>query len=170
MANTYEAIATANGTGSSGTITFSSIPSTYTDLVVVCYGLSSTSNANVTTQFNGDTGTNYSYTILWGNGTSALSVRYTNKTFIQDFGQDTGMGATNGIFSPIIINVMNYANTTTYKTALISSSGVNDASAGELSRYVGLWRSTAAINSLTVKCSSNFTTTSTFSLYGIKAA
>jgi hypothetical protein len=164
--STYTPIATANGTGSSSVITFSSIPQTYTDLVLVCAPRTS-SNVNMYIQFNGDTSsTNYSWTILDGNGTTATSLNYVNGSF-QRMSYTTAPNTDNN--TNTIMNIMNYTNATTYKTTLTRS---NKADAG-VDAIVGLWRATpAAITSFTITAASSatFATTSTFSLYGIAAA
>ena len=163
MAATYEPIATTTLGSAAASYTFSSIPSTYTDLVLVA----STKNSVVTVnglfiRYNGDTSTNYSSTYLYGNGTSAVSSRNSSQT--QGIvGWD---GTTN--FTPTIISIQNYANATTYKTALSRS---NEPSA-RVAAWVSLWRSTSAITSITLTSESpaNFAIGSTFTLYGIKAA
>lgn len=161
--NTYESIATQTLGSATATVTFSSIPSTYTDLVLVCNFGASSSGQDFTFQFNGDTGTNYSFTRMYGNGTSAVSGRETNqsKIYADSVGVSTSLQAAD------IIQVMNYSNTTTYKTALVR---VADA-AKSTEAVVGLWRSTSAINSISLAMTSgNLLSGSTFSLYGIKAA
>ena len=160
--NTYEAIATNTVSGSSTTaVTFSSIPSTYTDLVLITNATASTSGQGMNLTFNGDTGSNYSSTRLYGNGSSATSDRQTNGPFI-----NFALGSFNN-GQLVIANVMNYSNTTTNKTVTLRQ---NDASAF-VGALVGLWRSTAAINAITIQISGgNYVAGSTFSLYGIKAA
>jgi hypothetical protein len=165
MTATYEKIAAYTVPSSTASYTFSSIPATYTDLVLVgsckntvgaTYGL--------LLQYNGDTASNYSTTLLWGNGSSASSFRYTT----QYNGVFAGWaGSTN--FSPYIINIQNYANTTTYKTTLSRSSDAGD----RVATTVSLWRKTPeAINSIKVafEPSANLATGTTLTLYGIKAA
>jgi hypothetical protein len=163
MATTYEPIATTTGTGASGTITFSSISAGYTDLVLIANGKIDAGTANLQVQFNGDTTSLYSTTILYGDGTSALSARNSGT------GTYVCWAAYWNVTNPAnsIINIQNYSNTTTYKT-LISR---NSATTYGTETMAGLWRSTAAINSITLKTNANnFTTASTFTLYGIKAA
>lgn len=165
--NTYVALATTTASGSTGTITFSSIPSTYTDLVLVMNFANSTAAADTRVQFNGDTGTNYSYTYLAGSGSSASSGRASSGTSIQFSNGPTGSTTTN---ETAIMQIMNYANATTYKTALTRVNVADGAYAG-VGANVGLWRSTSAITSLTFTMSTgNLTSSSTFSLYGILAA
>ncbi len=156
--NTYEAIATQTLGSAAASVTFSSIPGTYTDLVLIFNGTGST-GGNVTFQFNGDTSTNYSATILYGDGSSAGSVRVSNQSSMNIGSVGTG-------FTTDILNVMNYSNATTYKTAVGRFSRPD-----EVGSKVGLWRSTSAITSIVVgKSSGTYDTGSSFSLYGITAA
>lgn len=158
MARTYEPIATYTATGNIASYTFSSIPSTYTDLVFVFSGTGTT--ADLYLQYNGDNAGNYSVTNLYGNGSSAGSNRASN----------TNVSYTGTITTSqcnVIANIQNYSNTTTYKTILSRASAANY----EIQARVAEWRSTTAINSIAVKTTgSQFDTGSTFTLYGIKAA
>jgi hypothetical protein len=159
--NTYEAIATQTLGSAAASVTFSSIPSTYTDLVLV-YGGSQASQDNFSIQFNSDTGTNYSATTLYGDGTSAASQRFSSTSSI--YGPI--LDATTQ--SNLIVHIQNYSNSTTYKTSLIRG----NSSSFRTTATVGLWRSTSAITS--VKCQilggTNFNSGSVFSLYGIASA
>jgi hypothetical protein len=158
--NTYEAIATNTTAALAASITFSSIPNTYTDLVLVCEGIGS-GDAYPYIQFNGDAGTNYSSTQMYGDGTTASSSRRTNDSKI-----DLVLWQTTGR-NNIIANVMNYSNSTTFKTMLARGNN----SSQYVQTTVALWRNTAAITSLTMYAQYvNFAVGSTFSLYGIKAA
>ena len=155
---TYEPIATYTATSNITDYTFTSIPGTYTDLVLISAGTVISGDYGHKLQFNGDTGSNYSSTFLYGDGSSATSGR-TTTAFL---GARYGSGQSNGIS-----HIMNYANTTTYKTGL---SRGNNPGALVIS-YVALWRSTAAITSIKViPESSSFVTGTTFTLYGIAAA
>lgn len=152
----YEVISTQTLTSSAG-VTFSSIPQTFTDLVLVASG-SESANGYFKINFNGDTANNYSRTILRGNGTSAISARASNEPALYpDFNTS----------STVIINIMNYANATTFKTVLwrVNDSVLTGAQAN-------LWRKTPeAITSIAITSSAGGgTITGTFTLYGIKAA
>jgi hypothetical protein len=163
MPNTYtELLKTTVGTATSSvTLSLSGI-SGYTDLVVVASTLTGNDLADFTLRFNSDSGSNYSTTSLEGGGTSAVSQRQSNQTQMYFVGFQSGT-YTEPFTS--ILQIMNYSNTTTNKTVLTRSSS-NAASA-----YVGLWRSTAAITSVTIySASSTFSVGSTFSLYGIANA
>lgn len=171
--NTFEAIATNTVSGSSTTtVTFSSISSTYTDLFIVFSGSFSAGDTSLVIRFNGDTGSNYSYTLLEGNGSSASSTRgtSTDKIYLSALAVSIGSGTN---ISTQTINVMNYANTTTYKTAIGRvNTASNSTSYLGTSAGVGLWRNTAAINSVSLIAGGGYTITagSTFTLYGILAA
>lgn len=165
--NTYEALATQTVSGgSTGTITFSSIGSTYTDLVVVC-NLGLATAARLYVRFNGDTANNYSDTWLTGEGANAYSGRDSTTSLI------TAGGAWNGISTTLtassIISVMSYANTSTNKT-LLARTANQKSSGGSVDATVGLWRSTAAITSISLIGGAVFLSGSTFTLYGIAAA
>lgn len=167
MAITYEAIASTTVGTAQSSVTLNSF-SGYTDLVLVATTLNSVSTNQPYIQLNSDTSgssTNYSTTSLRGDGSSAASGRHTNQ-FAWFPVPGPGVG-TNGNPEPWIVQIMNYANTTTYKTAL---SRFNNASS-VLAADVHLWRSTAAITSITITMElGNFNSGSTFTLYGIKAA
>jgi hypothetical protein len=167
MAATYEPIATQTLSTSTATVTFSSIPGTYTDLILITDGTAAATNGTngLKLQFNSDTGNNYSTTFLYGGGASASSGRSSNASFIAVARADTTQS--NGI-----THIQNYSNSTTNKSVL---SRGNVAASGQFPLaivYVGLWRSTAAITSMTIshENSVNFNSGFTFTLYGIKAA
>jgi hypothetical protein len=161
---TYEPIATANGTGSSGIITFNSIPQTYTDLYLAGT-FSGTSAGAFQIVVNNDTASNYSFTHVRGNGSSALSNRNSNQanwTFNYENSYGTG-----GTYNAFLANFNNYTNTTTYKNILARYNSVTV----ETMAYIGLYRQTTAITRLDIKVSvGSFETGSTLTLYGIAAA
>lgn len=157
---TYTTLATTTLGSNASDVTFSSISGSYTDLVVVINGYM-TVDDNVFLQFNSDTGSNYSVTYIYGNGTSATSTRNSNQTQMQLGGILT---TSSGV---AIYSIQNYSNTTTNKTVLART---GHASGGTQAR-VGLWRSTAAITTVKIGATSgNFVSGTTFSLYGIAAA
>ena len=164
----YEVIsATTVGTAAQ-TVTLSSIPQTYTDLVVVVNAFSSI-QSDLYVYFNSDNTANYSRTAIWGDGATAGSNRIV-RTDGYSFMVLTYYGAvatTQGA-SVHTVNIMNYSNTNTYKTVL---SRTNAAAVG-IDATVGMWGSTAAISSMTFDLASTrtFSVGSTFTLYGIKAA
>jgi len=167
LPSTMTPIATTTLTTATATVTFSSIPQVYTDLVVVAHvkGGNAGGAEVYLMQFNGDTGTNYSRTELYGNGTSAASTRASNNTSGRA-GRISGSGSSEYVINTL--NIMNYSNTTTYKTWLVRENEAASWTAAD----VGLWRSTAAITSIALFSNSSYNTAvgSTITLYGIKAA
>jgi hypothetical protein len=167
MPATYEPIATNTVSGSSTTsYTFASIPSTYTDLRMVFNGQSITGSSNaIGIRFNNSSGAYYSRTLLGGNGSVAFSGRSTNQTEITTC-------YVKQVQTTVLWDIMNYSNTTTYKTTLSRGSD----SSSEVIQHAFLWRgstgsSTAAITDVTVLLTAgNFLAGSTFTLYGIKSA
>ena len=162
MPATYEPISTQTVSGTStSTITFSSIPQTYTDLVLVINGQTS-ANVDIFMRLNSDTASNYSYTTLRGNGSAASSARVSNAT---SFGIVSGDPSSS--FSTYITNIFNYTNATTFKTTT-TRTNTNDRTGA----IIGLWRATpAAVTTVQVRVDSGyFIAGSTFTLYGIKAA
>lgn len=164
MPKTYKAIASQTLTGTETSVTFSSIPQTYTDLVFILNPIGTSSGANYLARFNSDTGANYDGIRLTANGSTVASARYTITGGIQI--HDYLINGTSQV--PVIIcQIMNYSNTTTYKQLYARG---NTAS-NWVQSSVGVWKSTSAITSVTfLSSSSNFQSGSSFSLYGIKAA
>ncbi len=170
MAMTYEPIATQTLSSAAATITFSSIPSTYTDLVLITSLKSSATPTaySPTLYINGDTDkTHYSYTAMYGDGSSGVSFEWTTSTSTQHGAMAIAVSATN--FNIGIINIQNYANTTRYKP-IITRSG---DPANVTYATVGQRLNTEAITSISLygaDGNKDFTAGSTFTLYGIKAA
>jgi hypothetical protein len=162
MPATYEAIATTTLGSAQSSVTFSSISGSYTDLVLVS-NVKSTGAGDVFLQFNSDTGSNYSTTILYGTGSTAGSTREINATKILiDYYAEIFTD-----WSDRIVQLQNYSNTTTYKTVLTRASNAGRG----VDAIVGLWRNTSAITSITVSVTNSlsFAVGSTFTLYGIKS-
>jgi len=167
MPSTYTPITSTTLTTTASSLTFSGIPGIYTDLIIVV-SASVDSDGDLRYRINGDSSSNYSGTIAWGTGSSAGSTRVSNVTsgITNSYG---GFTTTLG-GSVQILQFLNYANTTTYKTIL---SRTNTATGG-VDVTAGLWRSTSAITSITMAKNSamggTFQIGSTYTLYGIKAA
>ena len=160
---TYTPIATTTLGSATASYTFSSIPSTYTDLVLIAIG-TATALSNFSLRFNGDSGYNYSRTMIYGNGSSAASYRVSNYGLMPLGDFDTSQIANH------IINIQNYANATTYKS-VVSRWNNNAGTYASLGANVGLWLNTAAINSVTALPDSGLLKTgTTLTLYGIASA
>ena len=166
MSQTRIPIATTTLTTSAADVTFSSIPNTYTDLVLIINAKFS-AETDLDAQLNGDTGSNYSVTRMWGTGSTAATSRNTSATFMRldNYGYpDTTFAGIN------ITHINDYSNTTTYKTVLSRADNANNGS----NLAVNLWRNTNAINSIKLFPAAvtgyTISSGSTFTLYGIKAA
>jgi hypothetical protein len=166
MANTYELIEAKTLSSPAASVTFTSIPGTYTDLLLsTSIRASSGGTISAGLRFNGST-TNYSERLLYGTGSSAASANATT-TSIQwaNLGNDTN---TSNTFSNCQIYIPNYAGSTN-KSVSTESVTENNATGADIYLDAGLWSDTAAITSLTLTASTpDFATNSTFYLYGIK--
>jgi hypothetical protein len=160
--NTYVALDKKTVTTSVASVEFTGISQAYTDLVVVINAQAS-SDTQIRMRLNSDAGTNYSSTIMAGDGSSQFSIRVADETSMNIGGAGTQFGTT-------IINLNNYANTTRLKT-VIADYKFTSASYGETGAKIGTWRNTNAINSILFLLPGSFTYSagSTFSLYGILA-
>jgi hypothetical protein len=170
MPATYEPIATTTLGSAAASISFTSIASSWTDLrlVLVARGDSGSGiNFALQTRFNSDTGTNYSWTQIYGDGSSALSSRATS----QDYGYGGGIaGPTSpaGTWSLSTLDIFSYAGSTN-KTFMYTTSNDQNG-AGYVNRGVTLWRSTSAITRIDLTTNTSFATGTTATLYGIKNA
>lgn len=174
----YESIATVSGTGSSGTITFSSIPSTYTHLQIRGIARSDYATGNYLSsfyRFNSDSGSNYSSHYVISNGASASA--YAWSSYGEVYGSyTTTVNALSNNYALYIIDILDYANTNKYKTIRTlngfdnNNTGSSDFNKGIVGLSSGLWMNTNAISSIGISNSGNWTTATTFALYGIKGA
>jgi len=164
MPITYTPIATVTAAGGSSTqLVMSSIPATYTDLVIVI-NTSTSANSNLVFRLNNDSTSIYSNTVLNGNGSAASSARNTNTD--KGYFDSDAISANNFNYNAIL-NLINYSNTTTFKTTVSRS---NNAATG-VTAGVTLYRSTSAINRIDfLTTSGTFNAGSTFTLYGILKA
>ena len=161
----------ATVSGSTSDIAFTNIPQSYQDLMFVINARGTYNAANVLIQayLNGNYSTsNYSNTYLRGDGASASSGRATN-------GAGAGLGilpaatSTSGIFGSIVGHILNYSNTSTYKTIISRAAGDANGS-GTTEMYTNLVRSTSAITSLNIATFGvgNFATGTTIELFGVR--
>ena len=169
--NDYESIATTTLSSSAATITFSSIPSTYTHLQV--RGIARDTSAGTTEidiimRYNGDSGTNYAFHYLYGNG-SATGAAGLGTRSDPRAGLAVNGGALANTFGVVVADILDYKNTNKYKTTRVLA-GTDRNGAGTVVFESTLWNNTAAITQidLTVSGGSSFATYSQFALYGIK--
>ena len=167
----YDSIATTTLSSAAATVTFSSIPSTYTHLQVRC--LVRTDRADVQDfirfRFNSDSGSNYARHWLRGDGSTADAgngyATSTPWTVVV-----AGANASANIFGVGVTDILDYANTNKY-TTVRTLSGVDTNNAdGRIMFLSNLWTNTAAINSIEIapNFGTNFSQYTTFALYGIK--
>jgi hypothetical protein len=129
---------------------------------------------DVYTQFNGDTGSNYSFHGLYGSGTgSAAAYGYATQTKISTGVNMAGYGS-GSAFSVGIIDLLDYASTTKYKTMRVlngfdTNNGTTSINNETIALASGLWQSTSAITSIYMYPSGgSFAIYSSFALYGVK--
>lgn len=161
---TYKPIATATLSSTAAEYTFSSIPQTYTDLVLIM-NLVPNGSGSGTFTVNGDTGSNYSYTALVGLETTGSGVSFRDSNLTSGYWLASGAALTNSANLHFdILNFMNYSSTSNYKTIINRES---PGQFGYLGAWVNMWRSNSAITSITMKAATSFLSGTTFTLYGI---
>ena len=178
--SSYESIATVTvGSGGASSVAFTSIPATYTHLQVRCLTRSDYSGSEIDSlalRLNSDTGSNYAYHYLQGEGSGVNATGIGSQT-LGIVGGEISNGHTVGMFSAFVIDFLDYANTN--KTKTIRSLGGGDTNGtgtekGMIRLSSTLWNSTSAINEITFKSGGGFTRGfiqySQFALYGIKGS
>lgn len=170
----YESIATTViGSGGASTITFSSIPSTFKHLQIRAIARTNNTSGDSTQDYlrlrvNSDTGSNYAYHALFGDGSSATAGNATsqNTAYIQ---RVAGNGATSGVFGTFVLDLLDYQNTNKYKTVRMLG-GIDNNGSGRIYLTSDLWMSTSAVTQLDISAGDGSTIQqySSFALYGIK--
>ena len=163
--STEVALATTTLSSAASTITFSSIPGTYTDLRLVISNakITATTGFYIYLRFNSNTGTNYSFTSLYGSGSSVSTANTTSQTSLATMVL-ADLSTTLPTF--VTADIFSYAGSTN-KTVLMTCSNDKNGS-GYVERSVGLWRQTSAITSITMLLDgSTFQADTTATLYGI---
>jgi hypothetical protein len=163
----YDSIATTTLSSTASTITFSSIPATYTHLQIRVLGSMSASGADdLCLRFNSDTGSNYATHYLYGNGTVAGAGAYTSATFMR--ASANALPTATNTYGVAVIDLLDYANTSKYKT-MRALTGNDTNGAGYVALSSGLWQSSTAINTIVLyPFASTFTANTQIALYGIK--
>ena len=156
------------GAGGAANVTFSSIPATYTDLVLKASARSTVAEDTFGIRFNSDSGSNYPYRGLEGNGSTPRSFSGTNT--LVGLGRMSQSSFTASTFGNNEFYIPNYTSSN-YKSVSIDAVNENNATTAIAELAAGLWNSTAAISNIQVIPSSgNFAQYSTFTLYGISNA
>lgn len=150
---------------------FTNIPQTYQDLMLIINARGSRSQAadDCLIRFNNDGSGINTWTTLEGNGTSAISYRNTTGNSFIVAGAMPAATATSGILGSIVCHILNYANTTTFKT-MVSRSASDLNGSGVTQLTAGLYRSTAAVSRIDVTQYLGYSSSSTATLYGIRAS
>jgi hypothetical protein len=168
----YDALATVTLSASASSITFAGIPTGYKHLQIRGIARSTTAGTaqdEIQLTMNGDSGSNYAYHFLYGNGSSAVASGGTSQTYIRS-GFAPRASATANAFSGIVLDILDYANTNKNKTIRSLAGGDTNDTNGLISLCSGVWLNTSAITSITFKPESgnSFPQYSQFALYGVK--
>lgn len=166
MSKTYQAIASQTLSANAGSIIFTAIPQTYTDLVLVAH-TRTFSDGNTQIRFNGDVAGNYSRVAMGGSGTTTISQKLNSQSSIPLDLYESAINSnfvTSALGGPIIAHIMSYTSAAQKMVLSISGSaqrGVN--------RSCGVWTSTAPITQIEFTGPGNLASNTVVSLYGIKA-
>lgn len=174
MANTYTLISSNTLSSSAASVTFSSIPSTYTDLVIKLSARDSnagTRQGKFRITFNSDSATNYSQTWMYGQpdaSATPYSGQYTSNTvYYPPQGNGDSAGNTSNTFTSMEIYIPNYLVSQNKPMSTVSATEDN-ATGSLLYADAGLWRNTAAITTISIVTTGSYIAGSSFYLYGVK--
>lgn len=160
--STYVALATTTLTSSASSVTFSSIPQDYRDLVLVFNGGSSSGQAQAGVRLNSDSGNNYSSVVMAGNGSGT----FTSSQTAAQLAMTWAYAYTAPTNNTSVMQIMDYSATDKHKSALTRTPIPDAATLAHASR----WANNAAVNSVSVVAFiGSFSAGSTISLYGIEA-
>ena len=177
VTNSYESIATVTvGSGGASTVDFTSIPSTYKHLQIRGIGrsLNGSNNASLGVRFNSDSGNNYPFHQIFGDGSSAGATGGAANdgygTALQ--GPISSSNSLSSTFASVLIDILDYANTNKYKT-LRGLAGFDYNGSGQITLRSSMWMSTSATTSLSLftynsGAAQGFAQYTSFALYGIK--
>lgn len=169
MADTFILIAkTVVGSGGSGSLSFTSIPSTYTDLCLLVSARNTSGGENCSITLNGSSS---SFTLKGINGDGSTYSSYSRTDNLNAFLSD-GSGNTANTFSSVSVYFPNYASGT-YKPYLIDSLTENNAAGATATLQAGLWSDASAISSMSFAAgngSGTFAQYTSAYLYGIKSS
>jgi hypothetical protein len=167
----YDALATVTvGSTSVATIDFAGIPQGYKHLQI--RGLTRSDQASSSTssrmRFNSDSGSNYDYHALYGNGSSPAGAENIAPVNVMLIGNYPGASATSGMFGASVIDILDYSSLTKYKTVRFLN-GYDNNGSGQVTFGSNLWMNTNAITSISLfPATGNFVQYTQFALYGVK--
>lgn len=154
----YTALANLTLGSTASSVTFSSIVGTYRDLMLVVQAKNTSGATGLRGRFNGDSGTNYSFVLMDGDGSTAASVAASGQNLLS-------MGTNSTADNVQIVNVMDYSATNKHKTVLTRANGASSS----VTAFANRWASTAAITTFLIFPEANsFAAGSSFALYGVK--
>jgi hypothetical protein len=170
----YDSIATVTvGGGGSTTVSFTSIPSTYQHLQVrwIGRGTFNEGSAGQKVNFNSDTSSSYTGHLIRGDGASVYAAGDGASGSAAFFGRVAAATSTSGMFGAFVMDILDYANTSKYKT-LKCIGGSDRNGSGEIRFNSDAWLSTSAITSMTFQITDggNYAQYTQFALYGIKGS
>lgn len=152
----YVSLATIKLTESTSSVDFLSIPQIYSDLVLVINSSRSTSS-NIDMRFNSDSGSNYSFAYMLGEGSTPTSASGTLSTM--------NFGYTSTAPTLQILEIMEYSKTNKHKNTFLRHNRADLQVNGGIFR----WASTAGVTSISLVTSGGtFSANSTFDLYGVR--
>lgn len=165
FANSYESIATVTLSSAASSISFTSIPATYTHLQIRGIGKQATTTANgPSLYYNGiSTGTSYAFHNLYGNGSSAAANGFAS----QPYDSSMSLIGTGSEYTAFIIDILDYANTNKYKTTR-ALTGLDKNGSGEVYLHSNVFMSTNAISQIDIFNGYVWQQYTQFALYGIK--
>jgi hypothetical protein len=161
----FESIATVIvGSGGSSSITFSSIPSTYAHLQIRANFSTNVGEETLTMNYNSDSGSNYSWHQLYGTGSVFSSGGSNSNTVYVGYVNRSGQPGS------FVLDILDYANTSKYKTSRELFGADNNTVGGSIGMRSHNWRNTNAITSIVLASGGTINQYSHFALYGIKSA
>lgn len=169
---TYEPLATTTLTGTQATIDFTSISGSYTDLIISIYCQNAAASTGTRTglmKFNSDSGSNYSYVYMRGDGSATTAASAGTQTAGIYYAELPRAGNGANVFGFARISIFSY--TASVNKAILSESSADLNGSGFVSRILGLWNSTSAITSISlIGGSEGFSSGTRATLYGIARA
>lgn len=155
------------GAGGASSITFSSIPTTYQHLHIRMIGTTTSGGDIIQARLNSDSGNNYAWHVMGGNGSTGSSSGATSQPRFVLYGAQWGMSTT--IPTAVIADILDYKATNKTKVIRVFS-GMDANGNGEVNMAAGVWNSTAAVSTITISLiSGTFPANTTAALYGVKA-